>query len=101
MVDLQGRPIHIVLTPGQRHEMTVAQQILEHALGEAVLADTSYDCTALVQEIEAKGMQAVICQHPKRKNDRRELNKQLYRQRYVVGGVLPQAQEIPSLSDEV
>lgn len=84
MVDLQGRPLHIVLTPGQRHEMTVAKQLLQYALGDAVLADTSYDCTALVQQIEAKKMQAIICQHPKRKNDRRELDRQKYRQRYVV-----------------
>lgn len=66
MVDLRGRPLHIVLTPGH----------LEHALGEAVLADTSYDCTALVQQIEAE--------EPKRKNGRRALNKRLHRQRYVV-----------------
>jgi transposase len=43
VVDTKGRPIHIVLTAGQRHEMTMADALLEHAHGKALIADSGYD----------------------------------------------------------
>jgi hypothetical protein len=34
----RGRPIHIALTAGRRHEMTMADELLEHAHGKALIA---------------------------------------------------------------
>ena len=39
----KGRPLHIALTPGQRHEMIAAHELLEHARGNALIGDTGYD----------------------------------------------------------
>jgi hypothetical protein len=46
VVDTKGRPIHIALTPGQRHEMIMADELLEHAQGKALMGDAA---TALSQ----------------------------------------------------
>ena len=73
VVDLRGRPLFVTLTPGQRHETTVAQQLIEHAQGRAFLADTAYDSSELIQQLDERGMQVVICQHPRRKTGRRPL----------------------------
>jgi hypothetical protein len=39
-VDTKARPIYITLTPGQRHEMIAAKELLEHARGRALIGDT-------------------------------------------------------------
>lgn len=83
-MDLRGRPLFVTLTPGQRHETTVAQQLIEHAQGRAFLADTAYDSSELIQQLDERGMQVVICQHPRRKTGRRPLPRELYRKRFLV-----------------
>ncbi len=48
LVDRKGRPLHIELTQGQRHESTVAEDIIaKHARGKALIADTGYDSDAI------------------------------------------------------
>lgn len=83
LVDYKGRPLRLVLTPGQRHEMVAAGELLEAAQGEALLGDTSYDSNDFIQQIEARGMRAVIPPHPGRKQPR-PLDETVYRQRYLV-----------------
>jgi transposase len=43
VVDLDGRLLHIELTPEQRHEMIAADELREHARGKALVADAGYD----------------------------------------------------------
>jgi hypothetical protein len=39
IVDLKELPLHIELTPGQQHEATMAQALIEHAQGRACIAE--------------------------------------------------------------
>jgi transposase len=71
------------VTPGQQHEATEAQALLEHAQGNACIADTGYDSAAIRAKAKARKMKAVIPSHPTRTKQRRP-NKQLYRLRYMV-----------------
>ena len=64
--------------------MTVADELLEHAQGSAIIGDTGYDSNDLVRKARRKGMKVVICNHPTRKHDRRRLDRTLYRRRYLV-----------------
>lgn len=64
--------------------MTQASELLEHAQGTAFLGDTAYDSDEFASQIQAKGMQVVICQHPGRKRGLRPLDPELYRHRYLV-----------------
>jgi len=64
--------------------MTVADDLLPHALGKALLADTAYDADDFVREIRRAGMKPVIPCNPTRKHRRRRLDKKLYRYRYLV-----------------
>lgn len=84
MVKFNGQPIHLTLTQGQQHEITQASELLEQAQGRAFLGDTAYDSNDLARQIQGKGMQVVICQHPKRKHDLRSVDPKLYRHRYQV-----------------
>ena len=95
VVDLRGRPLFVTLTPGQRHETTVAQQLIEHAQGRAFLADTAYDSSELIQQLDERGMQVVICQHPRRKTGRRPLPSRAVPQALSRRAMLPSPQTLP------
>jgi transposase len=74
----------VTLTPGNRHEMTKADELLEHAQGRALIGDTGYDSDAFARKIRRRGMKVVICCNPTRKKKRRRLDRKLYRRRYKV-----------------
>lgn len=65
-MDSQGRPVRVVLTGGQRNDITQARALL----AGFVLADKGYDSRELVALIRSRGAKAVIpprsCQRPRR-----------------------------------
>ena len=72
-----------MLTPGQRHEMIAALELLAHAHGKALIGDTGYDSDDFVHAVRRRGMKAVIHSKPEWKKKHR-LDRTLYRQRYLV-----------------
>jgi len=64
--------------------MTAADDLLRHALGKALLADSAYDADDFVRKIRRAGMKPVIPCNPTRKRRRRRLDKKLYQYRYLV-----------------
>lgn len=83
VVDTKGRPIHVALTPGQRHEMIAAPELLEHARGNALIGDTGYDSNEFIKAVRNRAMRAVIHSKPERKKKHR-LIRALYGKRYLV-----------------
>jgi transposase len=81
LVDTLGKPLHIELTGGQRHEASVAEQLIDHARGTYFLADTAYDGERIRQALNARGMEAVIRPHPSR-STAPEYDKLLYKERH-------------------
>jgi transposase len=61
----------------------MAEQLIEHARGRALIADTGYDADRIVAAVREKGMTPVIHCNPTRKRKRR-LNRKLYGIRYHV-----------------
>ena len=56
LVDANGLPLELVLTPGQAGDCPVAEQLLGHLHeGTIVLADKAYDADWLRRQIEAAG----------------------------------------------
>ena len=59
----------MLLTGGQRNDITQAQALLKGLASRHVLADNGYDRRALVEAIQAQGAEAVIpprsCQQPR------------------------------------
>ena len=82
-MDTQGRPIHITLTPGQRHEASVAEDLIPVARGKHFIGDTGYDATRIRVAARKAGMTPVIKAAPQRKRKPR-LKKELYKKRYIV-----------------
>ena len=74
----------MTLTPGQRHESTVATELLAAARGKAFIADAGYDANDLIDAIYDKGMKPVINANPMRKWHRLKLDRKLYSKRYLI-----------------
>jgi transposase len=79
----KGRPLYVELTPGQQHEATLAESLIEHACGKACIADAGYEAGYIRQAIRDRGMKDVIPSNPTRRKILR-YDKKLYRQRYLV-----------------
>jgi transposase len=80
---MRGRPLEFLLTPGQQHDCTVADRLVDFIAGDACIADGSYDTNAILDAIRERGKKAVIPSGKERKKKRR-IDKSLYRQRYRV-----------------
>ena len=78
----QGKPRRVALTPGNAHDITMFDALIEGFEVSACIADKAYDSTRVVEELRAKEIAAVIpsrtCSEP------RELNHSFYAIRYLV-----------------
>jgi transposase len=66
-VDGRGRPLKLILTPGQRGDVTQAAVLLTGLTPKRVLADKAYDSNALRALIADMKAEAVIPCNPTRK----------------------------------
>jgi len=82
--DARGRPRRILVTGGQRHDVTAAPELVQGYSGVTVVGDKAYDADGLIRLIE-EGLHgsAVI---PSRSNRRkpRKLDADTYKKRNVV-----------------
>ena len=78
--DGRGHPRELLLTGANESDIAQAGALLAGHAPEVVIADKGYDKKALVEEIEARGVGAVI---PTQKNraEQRDIDPHLYRER--------------------
>ena len=82
-VDALGNPLRFILTPGQWHDITQAEDLVEGLQGEHLLADKAYDSDEFRDHIDEAGMEAVI--PPNRSRSRAiPYDKEVYKERHLV-----------------
>ena len=79
-VDALGNPLRIILTVGQRADITQAEDLIADYEMDALLADRGYDADFLVNSLVLAGVEVVI---PSKKNrlEERIIDKNLYKDR--------------------
>ena len=60
LVDARGRPVRLLLSTGNRHDITRAPELVEGCHDRWILADKAYDCDAFRLLLEEMGMKACI-----------------------------------------
>ena len=80
VTEAKGRPLVLIITPGQSADIAQADALLSDINAEAVAADKAYDADALVVLRQARGIQVVIPPRANR-NQPREYDRELYKQR--------------------
>lgn len=81
--DALGNPLRLLLTPGQRNDITQAEALLDGYAADAVVADKGYDADWLVAQIEAGGAESVIPPKANR-TEQRAYDRNLYADRNKV-----------------
>ena len=82
-VDALGNPLRIVLTPGQRHEMTQAKALIADFSPTFLIADTAYDSDNFRARVAKQGSVAVIPSNPSRAQAI-IYDKHLYKERHAI-----------------
>lgn len=82
-VDALGNPRRLLLGPGHRRDILMAEQLIGQDRPTALIADKGYDADAFIESLRARQIEAVI---PSRRNRRvqREIDLNLYRDRNKV-----------------
>lgn len=75
--------MRLLLTGGQRNDITQAAALIEGLAAEVVLGDTAYDANPLRAAIAAKGATAVIPNNASR-SQKLAFDRHLYRERHLV-----------------
>lgn len=83
LVDALGNPLKFILTPGQRHDVTQADSLVQGLKNTMLLADKGYDSNALVQRIEEQKSVAVI-PPKKNRNHKRDYDRHVYKERHLI-----------------
>jgi transposase len=78
-----GKPVKIILTPGQDHDVTQGPALIAGSEAKKIIADKGYDSDAFVAEIESRDAEAVIPPRSNRLEDR-PYDKEEYKKRNVV-----------------
>lgn len=83
VTDGQRMPLKLILSPGQDHDITQAEALLEAVTAHHVVADSAYDSNKFREAVKTMGKELVVMPHPNRKNPP-PLNKPVYATRYNV-----------------
>ena len=83
LVDALGNPFSLMLTPGQDHDLTCAQPLLENADPHALIGDKAYDADSLIDTLNARAIIPVIPPKANRKV-KRDCDFALYCERNLV-----------------
>jgi transposase len=65
-----GNPVELMLTPGQAHDLTCAEQLIDSADPDALLGDKAYDADPLIDTLTQRGITPVIPPKANRKAPR-------------------------------
>jgi transposase len=81
--DALGNPLRFILTPGQQHDATVANEILQGLQADALLADKGYDADDIINSFESGGGKAII---PPRRNrlEARKYDHHVHKERHKI-----------------
>ena len=81
--DALGNPLKLILTPGQRNDVTQAEDLLEDLEAERVMGDKGYDAQVVLDKVAEMEAEAVIPPKANRK-EQREYDKEFYKERHLI-----------------
>jgi transposase len=60
LVDALGNPCNLMLTPGQKHDLTCARPLLENVDPGALIGDKAYDADSLIDTLNQRSITPVM-----------------------------------------
>ena len=70
LVDALGNPVEVMLSPGQDHDLTCAESLIEAVDPGALIADKAFDADAFIAALNDRAIVPVIPSKSNRKTPR-------------------------------
>src|SRR5215213_9051163 len=83
LTDALGNLVRFVLVPGQRFDTVGIPPLIDGLAFDALIADTAFDSNAIMADLDACGVKAVIAQHPRRTMPR-TIDGEMYKWRHLI-----------------
>jgi transposase len=83
LTDALGNLVRFVLLPGQRFDTVGVPPLLDGVAFGALIADTAFDSNAIIADLDVRGAQAVISQHPRRIKPL-NIDAEMYKWRHLI-----------------
>ena len=81
--DALGNPVRLIGSPGQRHDIAFAHELIDGFAADVTIADKGYDADHLCDKIASTGSEVVI--PPKRNRTvQRPYDADLYKERNII-----------------
>ena len=97
LCDALGNLADFVLLPGQRHDTIGVANLIKGWTFEGFIADKAFDVNWIVDEMERRGADIVISQHPNRTAPR-EIDKEVYKWRHLVENCIGKLKEFKRIA---
>lgn len=81
--DALGNALRFILTGGERHDITQAEQLIENFAADYVIADKGYDSEAFILKLKEQNSEAVIPSRSHHK-EQRVIDNHLYKERHLI-----------------
>lgn len=83
LTDALGNLVRFELLPGQRYDTVGVAPLIRDVEFGGLIADKAFDAAWLVEELDARGAQIVVSQHPRRAQPR-DVDPELYKWRHLI-----------------
>jgi transposase len=83
LTDALGNMVGFELLPGQRHDTIGVAPLIERFTFGGLIADKAFDVNWIVDEMNARGAEIVISQHPNRLAPR-QIDSEVYKWRHLI-----------------
>jgi transposase len=83
LTDALGNMVGFELLPGQRHDTIGVAALIEDRHFDGLIADKAFDVNWIVEELDGRGAEIVISQHPNRVAPR-NIDTEVYKWRHLI-----------------
>ena len=83
LTDALGNLVRFVLLPGQRFDTVGVEPLIEGVEFDALIGDKAFDSDAIIAELNERGAQIVISQHPRRTKPLL-IDQEMYKWRHLI-----------------
>ena len=83
LTDALGNLVRFVLLPGQRFDTVGVAPLIDGIEFDALIADKAFDANAIIADLDGRGAQVVISQHPRRASPR-PIDEEMYKWRHLI-----------------
>ncbi len=83
LTDALGNLVSFELLPGQRHDTVGVAPLIHAATFGGLIADKAFDVNWITEELDRRGADVVISQHPNRRTPR-QIDAEAYKWRHLI-----------------